>query len=153
MYSGKKSLSSSCVSATYFLSWETIYVFSFLYILSARVDRCRIKYIYIYMSTYISTNISVTPFTFFFLNQMAMYIMFIILLLAVFAIIHVLETSISISISVCSKFLWLHSILLYGYAMIYLISPLLVNSWVFAFIVLFLYLRVYDKLDIFIIRA
>ena len=88
-------------------------------------------YTYIYMSTYISTNISVTPFTFF-LNQMAMYIMFIILLLAVFAIIHVLETSMSISISVCNKFLWLHSILLYGYAMIYLISPLLVNSWVCA---------------------
>ena len=88
-------------------------------------------YTYIYVYIHIYKHFCHT-FHFFFLNQMAMYIMFIILLLAVFAIIHVLETSMSISISVCNKFLWLHSILLYGYAMIYLISPLLVNSWVCA---------------------
>lgn len=79
------------------------------------------------MSAHISTNISVTPFTLFFFkpNGNIYYV-------------HHLPPCLlcynthpgGLSILVCNKFLWLLSSLLYGYAVICLISPLLVGSWV-----------------------
>lgn len=82
MYIGKNLSPLPLSQPPYFLSWDTTYVFSFSYILSARDDTYRIKYIYTY--TYVQTFLSLTAFTFL-KKQMAMYIIYIILLLAFFA--------------------------------------------------------------------
>ena len=124
MYSGKNLSPLPLSQPPYFLSWDTTYVFSFLHILSARVDTYRIKYIYIHIHMY----------KHFFLSQLSLFKK-----TKWQCILHTSFSSlpsllnihpVGLSISVPLTFLWLHSTPLCGYVVIYLISPLLVDSWV-----------------------